>query len=259
MPDPVSATARATNSPANAIGRPGGFSPATRVTFSAVSVTVPPPGMASRAFSARFTSASSSSPGSTFTSQQSAATAVASLTDDPIELLSMTSKPAMCSGRFSTTGLTDWRRAKVSSCPVSAAPRCAASSMAAIDVDAAGSPASLRFKSSAWPITIIKRLLKSCATPPVSWPSASIFWAWARCAWASCRASWASRRSVMSRVILAKPTRRPVSSFTRSITTWAQNRLPSLRTRQPSSSKRPSVIAVCRARSGTPAARSCSV
>ena len=49
--------------------------------------------MASRAFSAKFTSASSSSPGSTFTNQQSAATAVASLTDDPIELLSLTSKP----------------------------------------------------------------------------------------------------------------------------------------------------------------------
>ena len=31
------------------------------------------------------------------------------------------------------------------------------------------------------------RLLKSCATPPVSWPIASIFWTWCSSAWADCR------------------------------------------------------------------------
>ena len=41
-------------------------------------------------------------------------------------------------------------------------------------------------------------------------------------------------RSVMSRVILAKPISSPSSSRIGSITTWAQKRVPSLRTRQPS-------------------------
>ena len=43
----------------------------------------------------------------------------------------------------------------------------------------------------------------------------------------------------MSRVILAKPISSPWSSRMASMTTWAQKRVPSLRTRQPSFSKRP--------------------
>ena len=53
-------------------------------------------------------------------------------------------------------------------------------------------------------------------------------------------ASCASRRSVMSRVILAKPSRSPSLSWIASITTLAQNCEPSLRTRRPSASNLPS-------------------
>ena len=47
-------------------------------------------------------------------------------------------------------------------------------------------------------------------------------------------------RSVRSRVTLAKPRSLPSASSTAVMTTLAQNRVPSLRTRQPSSSNRPS-------------------
>jgi hypothetical protein len=63
----------------------------------------------------------------------------------------------------------------------------------------------------------------------------------------------------MSRVILANPITLPPSPITGSITTWVQNRVPSLRTRHPSASKRPSVSAVFKARAGIPMARSSSV
>src|SRR5436305_2093381 len=61
------------------------------------------------------------------------------------------------------------------------------------------------------------------------------------------KASCAARRSVMSRVIFAKPTSLPVSSRTASMTAEAQNRLPSLRSRQPSASCRPSRAALSQA------------
>jgi hypothetical protein len=79
-------------------------------------------------------------------------------------------------------------------------------------------------------------LLKSCATPPVSWPSASSFCDSASWRWIFSSCCWASRRSVMSRVILAKPSSWPLSSRIGSMTTLAQKNEPSLRTRQPSSS-----------------------
>ena len=47
---------------------------------------------------------------------------------------------------------------------------------------------------------IASRLLKSCARPPVSWPTASIFCEWRNCSrWVS-----ASRRSVRSRTMPTK-------------------------------------------------------
>ena len=36
------------------------------------------------------------------------------------------------------------------------------------------------------PVMTVRILLKSCAMPPVSWPTASIFWAWRNCASAAC-------------------------------------------------------------------------
>ena len=44
-------------------------------------------------------------------------------------------------------------------------------------------------------MTAIKRLLKSCATPPVNWPMVSIFWAWRSCSCAFSRAATAFIRS----------------------------------------------------------------
>ena len=40
---------------------------------------------------------------------------------------------------------------------------------------------------------ICNTLLKSWATPPVSWPIASIFWAWCRADWLAASCSWLRR------------------------------------------------------------------
>ena len=90
---------------------------------------------------------------------------------------------------------------------------------------------------------IVSKLLKSCATPPVNCPMPSIF-----CA---CRArSSAARRSVRSRVILAKPKSSSSGDLIALMTTPAQNVLPSLRTRQPSASYLPDVAAIASAFAG---------
>ena len=56
----------------------------------------------------------------------------------------------------------------------------------------------------------MSRLLKSWAMPPVSCPIASIFCDWSRASRVFSSFSCAFFRSVMSRVILAKPIQRPV-------------------------------------------------
>ena len=61
------------------------------------------------------------------------------------------------------------------------------------------------------------------------------------------------RRSVRSRVTLAKPMSAPSSPRSAVITTFAQNREPSLRTRHPSSSNRPSRPRDLELESGIPA------
>ena len=75
----------------------------------------------------------------------------------------------------------------------------------------------------------------------------------------SANASCAARRSVMSRVILTKPTSSPSAPRIASRTASAQKRVPSLRMRQPSSSKRPVSRAVASASAGLPAALSSGV
>ena len=54
-------------------------------------------------------------------------------------------------------------------------------------------------------------LLKSCATPPASWPTASIFWAWRSC-------SSSARRSLTSRAMPWTPTGRPATRISREAT-----------------------------------------
>ena len=64
--------------------------------------------------------------------------------------------------------------------------------------------------------------------------------------------------SVRSRITFEYPRSTPASSRTAPVTTWAQNRLPSLRTRQPSTSIRPSYAAAASSRSQIPARASSS-
>ncbi len=57
------------------------------------------------------------------------------------------------------------------------------------------------------PTTTASILLKSCAMPPVSWPTASIFWTWR--SWAS--AAWRSIASVFERLVGFPQFLRPVA------------------------------------------------
>jgi len=63
----------------------------------------------------------------------------------------------------------------------------------------------------------------------------------------------------MSRLTLVKPSSRPSSSRMGVAISWAQNRLPSLRTRHDSCSARPVRAASSRIAAGTPARRSSGV
>ena len=150
------------------------------------------------------------------------------------------------------------RRAKSSNLRVMLAPLSTAVRMVSSWRSSRGSVV-CRAPRSVAPRMMVSRLLKSWARPPVNWPSASSFCACINCSRASSRRCWASRRSVMSRVILARPISLPCLSYTVSSTVSAQKRLPSLRSRQPSSRNRPSRSATESARSGFPAARSSSV
>ena len=58
-----------------------------------------------------------------------------------------------------------------------------------------GTSAMYRPIMSSPPITTVSRLLKSCATPPVSWPTASIFCAWRSDSSAFWRASFSASSS----------------------------------------------------------------
>ena len=70
-----------------------------------------------------------------------------------------------------------WMREKASNWVVSLAPRRPDSSAASAIRLSRGS-STPRARISSPPITGVSRLLKSCAMPPVSWPTASIFCAW---------------------------------------------------------------------------------
>ena len=190
-------------------------------------MTWPPSGMASRAFTTRLTSANSNSEMSIESGHVAGGTAICRSILPRAELASISSNAAMVCAGETVRGLSDWRRENISNCRVSVSPRAAADWMASSARTFFGSD-NRRSNVCAWPVTIISRLLKSCATPPVSWPSASIFCACASCACASSSVSWASRRSVMSRVILAKPIRSPFALRMASIRTLAEKRLAAL-------------------------------
>src|SRR5471032_1156442 len=172
------------------------------------SVSWPPSGMASRALMARFSSTLSNWLGSTAAFHSPAAMTVSTSMVAPSARWINSSLPVNRRPRWTTDGCRGWRRANASSWDDSLAPRCTACSAesrwrAAVDVLPTCASISCKL-----PPMICRMLLKSCATPPVSLPTASSF---CEC----CSAAWARLSSmlcVMSRVILAKPSRLPLSS-----------------------------------------------
>src|ERR1044072_2302085 len=159
-------------------------------------VSGPPSGIASRAFKARLRIAFSS----WFSSHR------ALPVSSPSRVRTSISLPIECSSIcfiVSITALTGtgamrirWSREKASSWVVSLAPRRPDSSAVSAIRLRRGSVTALT-SSSRPPITGVRRLLKSWAMPPVSWPTASIF-----CAWRS--ASSARSRSATSASSLAR-------------------------------------------------------
>ncbi len=107
------------------------------------------------------------------------------------ERLSMSLSSGKSSARSITLGCSICRREKASNWRVRLPPR----SVALVIVSrrcVSVSPVMCRRSRCTVPLTIMSRLLKSCATPPVSWPMAS-----RRCAWRSA-SSAISRRSASS-------------------------------------------------------------
>ena len=235
MPVPVSATVSATNSPRSF----SGVSSPPRVTLAADTMTWPPSGMASRALTTRLTSASSNSEMSIESGHVVGGTSICRSILPRAELASISRNAAMVCAGETVRGLSDWRRENISNCRVSVSPRAAADWIASSARTFFGSD-SRRSSVCAWPVTIISRLLKSCATPPVSWPSASIF-----CACASCclraleRFLRVAPLGDVARDLGEADQTRLCSSRMASMTTLAQKREPSLRTRQASASNLP--------------------
>ncbi len=173
MPTPVSRTSITTQSPLG-IRR---FEPAS--ARRARMVSTPPPGMASRALTARLSRAFSSWAGSTWTHIGSPAASVSICTVSPTAWRISGRKSSIRPSMSTETGLSCWRREKARSWRVRLRPRSAACRTAFSCRCCRGSFSSLRASMSMLPRITVSRLLKSCATPPVSWPTASIFWAWA--------------------------------------------------------------------------------
>ena len=193
MPVPVSVIDTATYSPGVTSTFCAAYSSSSTALRSR-SRGCPPFGMASRALTARLRIASSSCDGSAsaghrFVRQTQSCTAMCSpsvrcssvteLRDDVVEV-----EIARLQRLLAREGEQRW---------VSCAPRVGGL------VDRLDDRRELRIaaqassdSSSVMPMMTVRMLLKSCATPPVSWPTASIF-----CAWRSWLSS--ATRSVMSR------------------------------------------------------------
>ena len=202
MPVPVSVTQRDTYCPGG-----NSRSRAARVSshLLAVSmVSLPPSGMASRALMHKFSSALSSCDGSTRTGHKPPAPTTSIATFGPMVRRSRSSMPPISLLASSARGSRVWRREKAKRRCVSAAARLA-DSIAAFRKRSTSlvRPSDRRYctRSSA-PVMPCSRLLKSCAMPPVSWPTASIF-----CAWRNCSSK--PRRSLTSRAVTVNRRRPP--------------------------------------------------
>ncbi|MNY12005.1 hypothetical protein D3C86_1450640 [compost metagenome] len=252
MPRPSSLMAICTNSPCSS-----SYSPA-RVRLQAARTMLPCSSMASRALMTRLSKTISSWLESTSISRKSGLSSMRNSMALGKACLSSRWVDSSNSGRLTVATLSSLRRANVSSCWVSCVPRSPASRICVSSL-LIRSGSLLFIARRAEPRIMVRILLKSWAMPPVSWPSASSFCAWNSWARTLSSSMAASCLSVMSRVILARPMTSPSVSRTTSRAARAQNRVPSLRTRQPSScappvsSARPSNIC------GNPAARSSGV
>ena len=168
-------------------------------------VSGPPACMASRAFTARLSSAISSWLRSTITVPSAIGNWVVMSMALPSVRCSSSLMPTISARTSVGSAASSCRRLKASMRCVSTAPRWAACRAFEVSACSLGS-AFVPFRtSSRLEMITVSRLLKSCATPPVSLPMASIFCDWKSASRACSSFLWASRRSVMSRVILAKP------------------------------------------------------
>ncbi len=155
---------------------------------------MPPLGMASRPLMARLRIASSNCAGSTRTGQRSAPGCSSTTICSPRVRRSMV---AICGSpwlRSTMAGCSGWLREKASSRRVSSAPRSAPPSASWMVSRNSGSEAACSAAISRLPMMMPSRLLKSCATPPVSWPTASIFTAWRNCASIALRSVMSSEK-----------------------------------------------------------------
>ena len=118
--------------------------------------------------------------------------------------------PLRWAARSIDSGLTARRRENASSWRVKPVPRATARRMAS-RMRSRCSAATLRSSSCKPLANTASRLLKSCATPPVSWPSDSIFCAWRSASSAFRRRSWSRRRSVTSYTNWYAPMRHAVA------------------------------------------------
>ncbi len=184
IPHPVSATASHTCPPPSS--SPPAVAPVEMVSS-------PPPGMASRALTARFRSTCSSPPRSPSSSNSPGSGRTTISMSSLITRRSILRIPFASSLRSRISGLISWRRLKARSWRVRPAARSAAAR-----ISRRWSSVAMPFSRSvsatpAWARITCRTLLKSCATPPASRPTVSIF-----CACRSC--SWRSRSSVSSRM-----------------------------------------------------------
>ena len=154
--------------------------------------------MASRALIARLRIASSSWLASIRAGGRSFAEyRAATATRGPSERSSRSLMPWISARRSTDTARRSCWRAKASSRWVSEAPRSAPCSAPSTSRCRRGSSGRRLRSRSRLPITAISRLLKSCATPPVSWPIVSIFCAWRNCSCAFSRAATSFIRSAV--------------------------------------------------------------
>ncbi|GJE45352.1 hypothetical protein AEGHOMDF_4546 [Methylobacterium soli] len=185
MPVPVSETQSERYCPS---GMSCCRAPCRSIQRLAVSIVIrPPSGIASRALMQRLSRAFSSCEGSTSADQRPLMQAVSTCTPGPTVRWIRSSMPLTSVFTLVALGASVCRREKASRRCVRAAARLVAPWAATMYLSTSlRRPCVMRaFISSRLPEMPANRLLKSCARPPVSWPTASIFWDWRSCSSAS--------------------------------------------------------------------------